>query len=259
MIHLEYVDRRDRCRRCRWSACTASADVRRGLPGRRDQADRRRRRADAPASRAASPAATACWPARSACPRCTTSCELMMKCDMCYDRTSAGKKPMCATVCPSQALFFGTREQIEQLRPHVRADQPLPVRRPDDHDAGEHDGAARAATAAARRRHRGDGRAGGRAVASRRVRRRVTDPFAEVEMSRDRADANAALIARRFAGREGLTGTTPASSTSAPMRGHHASPTAGRRTSSRTGGRTSRSTGRRTTTSRGATSRSSWC
>jgi hypothetical protein len=24
---------------------------------------------------------------------------------------------MCATVCPSQALFFGTREQIEQMRP----------------------------------------------------------------------------------------------------------------------------------------------
>jgi Fe-S-cluster-containing dehydrogenase component len=40
-----------------------------------------------------------------------------MKCDMCYDRTTVGKKPMCATVCPSQALFFGTREQIEQLRP----------------------------------------------------------------------------------------------------------------------------------------------
>jgi Fe-S-cluster-containing dehydrogenase component len=40
-----------------------------------------------------------------------------MKCDMCYDRTSVGKKPMCATVCPSQALFFGTREQIEHLRP----------------------------------------------------------------------------------------------------------------------------------------------
>jgi Fe-S-cluster-containing dehydrogenase component len=41
----------------------------------------------------------------------------MMKCDMCYDRTSVGKKPMCATVCPSQALFFGTREQIAQMRP----------------------------------------------------------------------------------------------------------------------------------------------
>jgi Fe-S-cluster-containing dehydrogenase component len=36
---------------------------------------------------------------------------------MCYDRSSVGKKPMCATVCPSQALFFGTREQIDQLRP----------------------------------------------------------------------------------------------------------------------------------------------
>ena len=41
----------------------------------------------------------------------------MMTCDMCYDRTIVGRKPMCATVCPSQALFFGTREQIEQLRP----------------------------------------------------------------------------------------------------------------------------------------------
>jgi hypothetical protein len=24
---------------------------------------------------------------------------------------------MCATVCPSQALFFGTRKQIDELRP----------------------------------------------------------------------------------------------------------------------------------------------
>jgi Fe-S-cluster-containing dehydrogenase component len=41
----------------------------------------------------------------------------MMKCDMCYDRTSVGKKPMCATVCPSQALYYGTREEIRTLRP----------------------------------------------------------------------------------------------------------------------------------------------
>jgi Fe-S-cluster-containing dehydrogenase component len=41
----------------------------------------------------------------------------MMKCDMCYDRTSVGKRPMCATVCPSQALFFGTREELAELRP----------------------------------------------------------------------------------------------------------------------------------------------
>ncbi|MCC6442195.1 MAG: 4Fe-4S ferredoxin [Armatimonadetes bacterium] len=50
-------------------------------------------------------------------PKMNTEMRLMMKCDMCYDRTSAGKKPMCATVCPSQALFFGTREEIERLRP----------------------------------------------------------------------------------------------------------------------------------------------
>jgi Fe-S-cluster-containing dehydrogenase component len=47
--------------------------------------------------------------------------ELMMKCDMCYDRTSAGKKPMCATVCPSGALFFGTRQEIEERRPRSAA------------------------------------------------------------------------------------------------------------------------------------------
>ena len=63
-----------------------------------------------------------------ACGNCVVACpfgvpelyddrQIMMKCDMCYDRSSVGKKPMCATVCPSQALFFGTREQIDQLRP----------------------------------------------------------------------------------------------------------------------------------------------
>jgi len=42
--------------------------------------------------------------------------DLMMKCDMCYDRTSAGKRPMCVTVCPSGALAYGTRAEIEALR-----------------------------------------------------------------------------------------------------------------------------------------------
>lgn len=49
-----------------------------------------------------------------------TELKLMMKCDMCYDRTSEGKKPMCASVCPSGALFFGTAEEIERLRPRSR-------------------------------------------------------------------------------------------------------------------------------------------
>jgi Fe-S-cluster-containing dehydrogenase component len=44
--------------------------------------------------------------------------DMMMKCNMCYDRTSAGKKPMCATVCPSQALYYGTREEMRNMRPN---------------------------------------------------------------------------------------------------------------------------------------------
>jgi Fe-S-cluster-containing dehydrogenase component len=42
--------------------------------------------------------------------------EQMMKCDMCYDRTSAGKRPMCATVCPSQALAYVPVEEIRSRR-----------------------------------------------------------------------------------------------------------------------------------------------
>jgi Fe-S-cluster-containing dehydrogenase component len=39
-------------------------------------------------------------------PKMMDSEQQMMKCDMCYDRTSVGKRPMCATVCPSQALAY---------------------------------------------------------------------------------------------------------------------------------------------------------
>lgn len=49
-------------------------------------------------------------------PKVHTEIELMMKCDLCRHRTSRGLKPMCATVCPSGALFYGTREEVEDLR-----------------------------------------------------------------------------------------------------------------------------------------------
>ena len=49
-------------------------------------------------------------------PRIIPEYELMMKCDMCYDRTSAGKRPMCATVCPSQALAYLRPEEIAARR-----------------------------------------------------------------------------------------------------------------------------------------------
>ena len=62
-----------------------------------------------------------------ACSNCVLACpfgiptvhigpELMMKCDMCYDRTSIGLRPMCATVCPSQALSFGPAEIVARQR-----------------------------------------------------------------------------------------------------------------------------------------------
>jgi Fe-S-cluster-containing dehydrogenase component len=56
-------------------------------------------------------------------PRMMTELEQMMKCDMCYDRTSVGKRPMCATVCPSQALAYVTPERLAR----ERRDKPVNV------------------------------------------------------------------------------------------------------------------------------------
>jgi Fe-S-cluster-containing dehydrogenase component len=53
-------------------------------------------------------------------PKMHDAANLMMKCDMCYDRTSQGLKPMCASVCPSQALYWGTRDDFDRLRPNSR-------------------------------------------------------------------------------------------------------------------------------------------
>jgi Fe-S-cluster-containing dehydrogenase component len=117
MIHLEYVDRAASvqtvpvvCMHCEQPTC---AEV---CP-----ADAIKRTADGVVQSARKPRCIACGNCVLACPfgvpELYEGPEIMMKCDMCYDRTTAGKRPMCATVCPSQALFFGTREQIRQLRP----------------------------------------------------------------------------------------------------------------------------------------------
>ena len=117
MIHLEYIDRAHSvqtapvvCMHCDQPTC---AEV---CP-----ADAIKRTEDGVVQTARKPRCIACNNCVLACPfgvpKMKTEFHLMMKCDMCYDRTSAGKKPMCATVCPSQALFFGTRQEVEQLRP----------------------------------------------------------------------------------------------------------------------------------------------
>lgn len=117
MIHLEYVDRSYStqtvpvvCMHCDSPTC---AEV---CP-----ADAIKRTEDGVVQTARKPRCIACNNCVLACPfgvpKMKVEFELMMKCDMCYDRTSTDRRPMCATVCPSGALFYGTREEIEKLRP----------------------------------------------------------------------------------------------------------------------------------------------
>lgn len=47
---------------------------------------------------------------------------LQYKCNLCYDRTSRGLGPMCATVCPTGALWYGTLDELERQRPGVRVE-----------------------------------------------------------------------------------------------------------------------------------------
>lgn len=49
-------------------------------------------------------------------PKYNSAMHLQMKCDMCYDRSSEGLKPMCASVCPTGALTFGKYEDVVPLR-----------------------------------------------------------------------------------------------------------------------------------------------
>ncbi|MEO8217997.1 MAG: 4Fe-4S dicluster domain-containing protein, partial [Acidobacteriota bacterium] len=84
-------------------------------------ADAIKRTEDGVVQTARKPRCIACNNCVLACPfgvpKMKTEFQLMMKCDMCYDRTSVGLKPMCASVCPSGALHYGLREEVLRLRP----------------------------------------------------------------------------------------------------------------------------------------------
>ena len=49
-------------------------------------------------------------------PKYVADFDQMMKCDMCTDRTSEGLAPMCTSVCPSEALWYGTIEEFKDTR-----------------------------------------------------------------------------------------------------------------------------------------------
>lgn len=119
LIHLETIRRRDTvqtvpqvCMHCENPICA------RVCP-----ADAIKQTPDGVTQSALKPRCIGCSNCVLACPfgvpKYFAAIDQMMKCDSCYDRTSAGKRPMCATVCPSQALAFTTLEEIERTRQGV--------------------------------------------------------------------------------------------------------------------------------------------
>lgn len=116
MIHLEYIERGSStqtapmvCMHCDLPTCAAVCP-----------ADAIKRTEDGVVQSSQSPRCIGCANCVNACPfgvpRYYPEIDQMLKCDMCYDRTSVGLKPMCASVCPSEALFFGTLEEFQSRR-----------------------------------------------------------------------------------------------------------------------------------------------
>lgn len=116
MIHLETIQRGESvqttpviCMHCEEPACAMVCP-----------ADAIKRTPDGVVQTSLKPRCIGCTNCVYACPfgvpKYDVEIDQMMKCDMCYDRTSVGKKPMCATVCPSQALMYCTPEEIAAQR-----------------------------------------------------------------------------------------------------------------------------------------------
>jgi Fe-S-cluster-containing dehydrogenase component len=116
LIHLERIDDYDSvqtapqvCMHCKDPICA------RVCP-----ADAIKQTPDGVTQSALKPRCIGCSNCVQACPfgvpTYQVAIDQMMKCDYCYDRTSVGKRPMCATVCPSQALSFTTLEEITRTR-----------------------------------------------------------------------------------------------------------------------------------------------
>jgi Fe-S-cluster-containing dehydrogenase component len=116
MIHVDYVDRASSiatvptvCMHCENPTCAQVCP-----------ADAIKQDEDGVVHSSLKPRCVACSNCVLACPfgvpNVLVQIEQMMKCDLCFDRTSVGKKPMCATVCPSQALSYVPPEEIARTR-----------------------------------------------------------------------------------------------------------------------------------------------
>jgi Fe-S-cluster-containing dehydrogenase component len=116
MIHLDFIDRRQTtdtvpfvCMHCDDPTCAQVCP-----------ADAIKKTEDGVVQSSLKPRCIACSNCVLACPfgipKVMLGPEQMMKCDMCYDRTSQGLRPMCATVCPSQALAYVPAEQMRRER-----------------------------------------------------------------------------------------------------------------------------------------------
>ncbi len=116
MIHLDTLDRAESvktgptvCMHCDDPTCAAVCP-----------ADAIKRTPDGVVQSSLKPRCIGCSNCQIACPfgvpKVYRDRAQMTKCDMCYDRTSLGLKPMCATVCPSEAIFFGPKSVIEARR-----------------------------------------------------------------------------------------------------------------------------------------------
>ena len=116
MIHLETIERRDSvqtapqiCMHCDDPICAQVCP-----------ADAIKKTPDGVVQSSLKPRCIGCSNCVISCPfgvpKYQIDIDQMMKCDMCYDRTSVGKKPMCATVCPSGALSFTTMQDIQRNR-----------------------------------------------------------------------------------------------------------------------------------------------
>jgi Fe-S-cluster-containing dehydrogenase component len=116
MIHVDFIDRQNSiatvptvCMHCHNPTCAQVCP-----------SDAIKMSDDGVVQSSLKPRCVACSNCVLACPfgvpKMMVRAEQMMKCDMCYDRTSVGKRPMCATVCPSQALAYVRPESIARRR-----------------------------------------------------------------------------------------------------------------------------------------------